>query len=849
MSKAGKLIKDMLKAKKESVMGKLGDSPYEDPMEPWSAKYAQPVKEEAEQVDEGDRQTLAKKLTNKMYSIDKGLGKLAKDQNRTDISTNLSGAKSDMRKAVRKATDSDVKKLLNKEDVEQLDESDPLLFKYIRSLGYNPEQMDFASRSKYARSNAFKNYKISHMNDQLRTEEVEELDEADSYGQIKKKAKEAKKAGNLGQYHSHMSDYYHQHAQDARYDSRHAGGAGNYQKNVQQSKMHAGLAAEHGVNEAVEELDEAGTGLLMSFIKAKGLNPLSMDGNQKKSYSRSSEFRLFKNRHVKEISGMGERGDDWNEEKKSMKEEADVKDTVSMDIPLLIRVLEFIREDVKTDVELHKVVERLIDMRHDVPLTMEHYDSITGKLKESKDAGEYDYEGSMAKTLLQTICRNAEDIKNMLEDDENLPEWVQSKITKAEDYITTSLDYLKSTKELDEEVLDELSKGTLHSYMSAGHKKFPTASPAKQAKLDRGIKTAYKKMYPPVKSEPEKKVDMSSPGAYYKSAGSGRYVGDSVEVEGEPLQELKTSTLKSYVDKVSTGPSRGVTPKGTLKSIKAIGGVTKAIRKQAEKPLAELKKQDDNQELDSHLTREDLRKWFSKTDPEGDWKRINSKGEVAGPCAREPGEPKPKCMSKEKRAELSKSERAAAVATKRKHDPVADRAGKGGKPINVSNYGKGKLSEDNVDEAEQMDEKNSPTNPALWSRAKSMARSKFDVYPSAYANGWASKWYKSKGGGWKSVKEDVVQEGIGGIEDSPLSATNSVKAMESEQRKKNMKSARIIKSIYKKKGKNESTYDWEKDDKPSAKITLQGGTTMTGKPRDTVEIEPVLKTRPNSQKQ
>jgi len=68
-----------------------------------------------------------------------------------------------------------------------------------------------------------------------------------------------------------------------------------------------------------------------------------------------------------------------------------------------------------------------------------------------------------------------------------------------------------------------------------------------------------------------------------------------------------------------------------------------------------------------------------------------------------------------------------------------------------------------------------------------------------------------------------------------------------------MKSARIIKSIYKKKGKNESMYDWEKDDKggktPTAKITLQGGTTMTGKPRDTVEIEPVLKTRPNSQKQ
>jgi hypothetical protein len=54
---------------------------------------------------------------------------------------------------------------------------------------------------------------------------------------------------------------------------------------------------------------------------------------------------------------------------------------------------------------------------------------------------------------------------------------------------------------------------------------------------------------------------------------------------------------------------------------------------------------------------------------------------------------------------------------------------------------------------EQLDEKSTPTNPKLWSRAKALARSKFDVYPSAYANGWAAKWYKSKGGGWKSMNE------------------------------------------------------------------------------------------------
>ena len=278
--------------------------------------------------------------------------------------------------------------------------------------------------------------------------------------------------------------------------------------------------------------------------------------------------------------------------------------------------------------------------------------SILESTVSSIDRGEYDYEGAMARTQLQTICRNARELVDMLKDNENMPEWVQSKITLAQDYIACVNDYLQSRKELGES-----------SYMN-----------------------------------------------------------------------------------------------------------------------------------------EDLRKWFSKTDPEGGWKRINSKGEAIGPCAREEGEPKPKCMSNEKRAALTKKERASAVRAKRKHDPNPERKGD---PINVSNFGKGKISEacwtgfkkigmkkkgdrmvpDCVPEAanaaqqaaiaismkkkgikpkneevEYIDEKNSPTNPALWSKAKALARSKFDVYPSAYANGWAAKWYKSKGGGWKSLKEESIDE-------------------------------------------------------------------------------------------
>ena len=59
------------------------------------------------------------------------------------------------------------------------------------------------------------------------------------------------------------------------------------------------------------------------------------------------------------------------------------------------------------------------------------------------------------------------------------------------------------------------------------------------------------------------------------------------------------------------------------------------------------------------------------------------------------------------------------------------------------------------EEIEQIDEKNVPTSPEKWAQAKAQAKAKFDVYPSAYANGWAAKKYKAMGGGWKSVSEET----------------------------------------------------------------------------------------------
>jgi hypothetical protein len=61
-----------------------------------------------------------------------------------------------------------------------------------------------------------------------------------------------------------------------------------------------------------------------------------------------------------------------------------------------------------------------------------------------------------------------------------------------------------------------------------------------------------------------------------------------------------------------------------------------------------------------------------------------------------------------------------------------------------------------------MESKNKPTNSKLWSQAKALAKKKFDVYPSAYANAWAAKWYKKRGGKWSTnesyIGEEVVNQ-------------------------------------------------------------------------------------------
>ena len=62
----------------------------------------------------------------------------------------------------------------------------------------------------------------------------------------------------------------------------------------------------------------------------------------------------------------------------------------------------------------------------------------------SQDSGEYDQEGEMAQQDLLTAADAAMELRSILDSGENLPEWVQAKITLAVDYLDSARDYIKS---------------------------------------------------------------------------------------------------------------------------------------------------------------------------------------------------------------------------------------------------------------------------------------------------------------------------------------------------------------------------------------------------------------------
>jgi hypothetical protein len=84
----------------------------------------------------------------------------------------------------------------------------------------------------------------------------------------------------------------------------------------------------------------------------------------------------------------------------------------------------------------------------------------------AKDSREYGYEGEMVMSQLKGIMNHAEQLHDMLEPSTDLPEWVQSKITLAYDYMQTAADYMAT--EMSEAV--DMAKKNQAKAMKAGVK-------------------------------------------------------------------------------------------------------------------------------------------------------------------------------------------------------------------------------------------------------------------------------------------------------------------------------------------------------------------------------------------
>lgn len=117
--------------------------------------------------------------------------------------------------------------------------------------------------------------------------------------------------------------------------------------------------AKAGIAEASEEQ------LLRAYLKSRGINPDYVPRDTKIAHSKSSAYLSWRKNH-------------------EFHEAVDKEDTLTFDIPLMIRMLELAREDVKDDMELHRITERLISIRSKGVLTMDDYEFIAGmkKLKE-----------------------------------------------------------------------------------------------------------------------------------------------------------------------------------------------------------------------------------------------------------------------------------------------------------------------------------------------------------------------------------------------------------------------------------------------------------------------------------
>ena len=156
------------------------------------------------------------------------------------------------------------------------------------------------------------------------------------------------------------------------------------------------------------------------------------------------------------------------------------------------------------------------------------------------------------------------------------------------------------------------------------------------------------------------------------------------------------------------------------------------------------------------VTEEGLRDWFGKSkskDGKSGWVNVVTGGTCASD---EPGEGTPKCVSSAKRASMTPAERLSAAKRKKSADPGQQQKTGAAKPTYVSTDSpKKKMKEEmEVQEAKDKPGKGSGKKDACYHKVKS----RYDVWPSAYASGALVKCRKAGADNWGNKSEAVEEQ-------------------------------------------------------------------------------------------
>ncbi len=147
-----------------------------------------------------------------------------------------------------------------------------------------------------------------------------------------------------------------------------------------------------------------------------------------------------------------------------------------------------------------------------------------------------------------------------------------------------------------------------------------------------------------------------------------------------------------------------------------------------------------------------LHKWFKSSkskDGKPGWVNVVTGGTCASDKS---GEGTPKCVSSAKRASMSKAERLSAQRRKKAADPGQQQKTGAAKPTYVSTDSKKKMKEEmEVNEAKDKKGKGSGKKDACYHKVKS----RYSVWPSAYASGALVKCRKKGAKNWGNKSEGV----------------------------------------------------------------------------------------------